>query len=1281
MDENNPIKYSDLLQADDSFEKLLDLLEQVGTKYSALQSSIKASAEAIKQSLQGVNATTAQGQATISAATKQADALAKKERELASVNSELNKELIRKSAELKKAQRLAKLEQKLANAQEGSYDALSAQYLIIKERLNAMSAAERENTKEGQALVQQASELYKRMKVLQEETGKHTLSVGDYGIATVNLAADIRRAIQALTQMRLEGQAGSKEYQRLVQDLKRLKTQYSIVKTETQSLGSQTARLNQVMGALTSMSGALSVATSIVDDSESDWAQTLVKINKYIAITNGLMAFVNGLYKQSFLTNVLFNASKKAEIRARALNIAIIRQETKATWLQVAAQTALNLVAKANPFIALGTVIAAVAGGFVLLSSNTKKAARELNNYNLGLKSQVERLQQIANLRNQAFGLAEKAEENRIASLKESEASLVAVWEAETKLHDMRQENLNQDKALYANDIKNVDKNREILKIYSEQLSTLKELKAAGAKDKNKVTVSTYNETLASAFPEASILDIFNLDDSKTKVKLGDAIDILQGYVDTYQLKIDLAVGIEEAQKELDANSQHLVTEWRMIQRQLKDTELAERHAANTEVNRTIAERFAQQAAMAREESAEEIRILKQRLERDANLTVEARKALNNQIAALEKQLQLELSNIAYERRKAEISAIRASEDLAAKAEKDGFEKRKALIIQNYEREREDIQNEIKYNTTLTVKEREELRKQEKLIESAKNRELSDLRHEYFIDLRNTERETEDVIFDSKAESYAKQLEQLRVQHAREKEDLQDRLDFESLTAEQQKAIRDQIIATDKRYSRQVLEIQRELKKAILDNDKDLWSNRLSVLNEYTQDYLDAALKVTEAEKTIALAEFDVNAEKLGLTDEQRAAGRKAITDKYNNIELTTRKNHMQKLFDLDQELAESEFNIIQQSEYKKAEFTRKQEIARLRKLLELDEEFGNKLTEKERQIIRNRIAALENQPSSYESFYDLIGIPAEWKDLLEDLVGQILDAYKEILDARMELAEAQIQAAQEEVDMTKSALDAELQARANGYANNVALARREFEDAKKREREALEFKRKVEREQEAIDTITQISSLITATANFWSTSSKLGPIAGPIAAGLATAAMWTAFTVAKIKASQLRNEAATYGKGTVELLKGGSHASGRDISLGYTPDGRERRAEGGEYFAIINKRNSHKYGRTIEDVINAFNSGTFEKEFTRTGNYIQYQGIDRTNEPTTVQAIYSGIRDFTREFGRTSTTDISRLESDVSALREQMERREYVEPDGTKVIIYGNNVRRIKNG
>ena len=69
---------------------------------------------------------------------------------------------------------------KQATALEGSYDKLSAQYNLNKQKLNEMTIAERAGTEAGKALEKETLAIYQEMIKLQEATGKHVLSVGDY---------------------------------------------------------------------------------------------------------------------------------------------------------------------------------------------------------------------------------------------------------------------------------------------------------------------------------------------------------------------------------------------------------------------------------------------------------------------------------------------------------------------------------------------------------------------------------------------------------------------------------------------------------------------------------------------------------------------------------------------------------------------------------------------------------------------------------------------------------------------------------------------------------------------------------------------------------------------------------------------------------------------------------------------------------------------------------------------------------------------------------------------
>ena len=289
---------------------------------------------------------------------------------------------------------------------------------------------------------------------------------------------------------------------------------------------------------------------------------------------------------------------------------------------------------------------------------------------------------------------------------------------------------------------------------------------------------------------------------------------------------------------------------------------------------------------------------------------------------------------------------------------------------------------------------------------------------------------------------------------------------------------------------------------------------------------------------------------------------------------------------------------------------------------------------------------------------YELLGIKlgSEQQGALNTAIGSIKDSISSLVDSWNQAAEAAVKAADTQVAAAQKTLDAEIEARNAGYANDVETAQKELTLAQKNRENAIKEQEKAQKAQLAIDSITQASSLITASANIWSSLSKI-PVVGPGLAIAAIATMWGSFALAKVKAAQVTKQSEQYGEGTVELLQGGSHASGHDIDLGTKPDGTRRRAEGGEYFAVINKRNSRRFGHIIPDVINAFNDGTFADK---------YQRANAAMGGYAVGLVGGG------------NTDVSALERDVAAIREQGDMTQYVDGQGNTIVRYKNLTRKI---
>lgn len=372
-------------------------------------------------------------------------------------------------------------------------------------------------------------------------------------------------------------------------------------------------------------------------------------------------------------------------------------------------------------------------------------------------------------------------------------------------------------------------------------------------------------------------------------------------------------------------------------------------------------------------------------------------------------------------------------------------------------------------------------------------------------------------------------------------------------------------------------------------------------------------------------------------------------------------------------------FDIVQRSEKEQERFRLKLEREKWEQILELTRQYGEQITGYNVKTVEDTIKGIDNaikrdtygwdsKQGVFGNLFDLVFGDAfsakdgksgaeraeQFKDSILEASEFAIENLKSVAQARVEAAEVAVQAAEKEVSARQKVLDAEIQARANGYANNVATAQKELDFARKQQEKALRDKKKAQKQQERIDTLMQASSLVTATANLWK---DLGLAAIP-----AIALMWGSFAFAKIKASQLSKasqDTEEYGDGTVEMIDyGGSHASGNDVDLGTTKDGKRRRVERGEYFAVVNKRSSQKYKKLVPDLINSLNKGTFEQKYLNA-----YSGSDE------VTNIMQG-----------STVDLSKVEKDLKSIKEQGRVKYITGADGTIIEVRGNIKRIIKS-
>lgn len=362
-------------------------------------------------------------------------------------------------------------------------------------------------------------------------------------------------------------------------------------------------------------------------------------------------------------------------------------------------------------------------------------------------------------------------------------------------------------------------------------------------------------------------------------------------------------------------------------------------------------------------------------------------------------------------------------------------------------------------------------------------------------------------------------------------------------------------------------------------------------------------------------------------------------------------------IIDKRTDLRQLEIEVMETSDYEKNRLSIEAEKERLKAIYDLNVKAGKDITSLEMQTLQAQMKKLDQEAQKNKKnrdIFDLMGfnLTEEKKEAITTSFNFALDQLHNYMDAWVQAAEAKAQLAEKEVERAQNVLDAEIEARNQGYASDVETARKELELAKSNQAKALKEKEKAQKAQLALQTVEQAANLITATSLIWS---QLGfPWAIP-----AVAVMWGSFLAAKIKAAEVTKQGSEqYGEGTVELLDGGSHQSGNDIDLGRKKDGTRRRAEGGEFFAVINKRNSRKYRKIIPDIIHSLNGGTFESKYLHA-----YDGAD--GMAINVQG--------------GNSTDLRGLKSDVRAIREQGDRQSYTDSRGTH-SIYKNLHRVYKN-
>lgn len=1202
MAEDDKIKYSDIIEPDDSIEKLVKQLGELNQSYETMVNAIRAGADRIVHSLKSASGATSEGRKAIDEATASTSRLERAQNELKLALSDTGKQIAWLKAQTSDANRATVEQQRYIQQAISSYDRLKSDLKQTVELYKSLTAAERADSEMGQQLLNDILNLKNQIKALDDQMKPH-----------IQTLSEVEKAEQRLAYLQ------SDEGKRLLE-----------LKAKIAELTSARKQQKATVDPLAQAQEKLAYAQSEENQQLKLYSTQIREANQIAqlqaTIANSAEGSYNRLSAQYALNKIRLNQMSAAE-REAADSGKKLEAETNAIYQQM-----IKLQeATGNYKLSVGHYQKTWDGLGISISQVVRElpaAAVSLNTFFLGISNNIPMVvDEINRLRAQNKLL--QAEGKETVSVTKSIVKSLFSWNTALVV-------LLTVFSMYGKEIITwIDRTfagRDAAKSFEDALEDLNDelgKGSTGSYGQQIAVLRRLSENWKDLGDNIKAQTQWIKDNEKEFSKLGITIDSINDANNAFVDNTESVVAAYKARAKAEAALN-------VVSQQYQKLLVAENKAELEKVreygffDKTINYFKALWGGISGPDSdlSLETRLKKQRqrnvesLQKDADvLEKEVESYFNvwkfyeDQADALFKEIGLEESHKKDKKGRTPRDADDRLNNLALAAEKA------------YQKSRTEI-------------ERDENKKRRAEAFASFNQEIADLNYKYsrIQKILNGQDEKYKKLTESQKETAIKALDDIENAIKNKQKGLTLSLDLLNIDVEIQKA--EQLL--------ELLELEGEVSK------------------KGSYEELSNSLKRLDVERQIALLK---NAQ----LPEAKRQPTSAINASFDKQKAITVGSFNMSSFDEQQALDEAVFNEVKHSETEITRFKLEQEKARWQEQIRLAEAGELDWSQTQIDAAKATVKGIDRELSELDDFIknigkkglggtllEKLGFDDDQIDALKDAVNIVIEQLQSIMDAEVELAEQAVEAAEARVEAAQKAYDAEVEARNNGYANNVATAKKELEQEKKNQQEKQKMLQAAQKRQEAMNTVTQASSLVTASANLWSSFSSI-PIVGPALALAAIATMWTSFAVAKVKAKQVTaSQSEEYGEGGLEFLEGGSHASGNDIDLGVENKKKRRmKAEGGEALAIINKQRTRKYRKILPDVIDSFNKGTFEDKYLNA-----FGNSDRLNI----------------SLNSNNSMDLSKIEDDVRSIRKQNETRYYTMPDGTVIMQHRNVKRIIKN-
>lgn len=294
-------------------------------------------------------------------------------------------------------QKVIQNEINVQNMQESSLERLRAELSLMNQQYASLTKEEATNTKQGHFLAASIEDTTAKLNKAEQELGNYHRQVGNYGVATVSLKAEMKKLTTELVNMKLAGEEGTAEYRKMSEELAKLKDVSGAVSAQTKALASSTRTLDTVTQSITTLTAGFAVYTSAAGlsaDSAEEMQKAMKNLQVVAVALSAAITIQNNLQKQSLLYQqaqiLLSKIGINQTLRAAAAEAAYTKVKAAGTLgskLAAAATWLWNAALASNPVVLVALAVAALVAGLYLLvkafdfstdaEKNAKKAGED----------------------------------------------------------------------------------------------------------------------------------------------------------------------------------------------------------------------------------------------------------------------------------------------------------------------------------------------------------------------------------------------------------------------------------------------------------------------------------------------------------------------------------------------------------------------------------------------------------------------------------------------------------------------------------------------------------------------------------------------------------------------------------------------------------------------------------------------------------------------------------------------------------------------------------------